>query len=110
MKCNCKTLSGIPSSAARLWSVPFDALQSARKNRLLAALPLAEWQRFHVPSSSVTGDYGEGSRAERVRWFRARLARWAKDKHGTWAAAAEALGCDEKTLRQDAALVDGVAG
>jgi CRP-like cAMP-binding protein len=46
MKCNCKTLSGIPSSAARLWSVPFDALQSARKNRLLAALPLAEWQRW----------------------------------------------------------------
>nr|HPM25447.1 hypothetical protein [Phycisphaerae bacterium] len=46
MKCNCKTLSGFPSSAARLWSVPFDALQSARKNRLLAALPLAEWQRW----------------------------------------------------------------
>lgn len=37
-----------------------------------------------------------------------RLAQWAKEQHGTWAAAAEALGCDEKTLRQDAALVDDV--
>ncbi|MCA9560233.1 MAG: sigma-54-dependent Fis family transcriptional regulator [Myxococcales bacterium] len=70
---------------------------------------LAEWQRFTSSSAPVTGDYGEGSRTDRIRWFRARLAQWAKDQHGTWSAAAEALGCDEKTLRQDAALVDDVS-
>lgn len=32
--------------AARLWSVPPPLSQGARKNRLLAALPEAEWQRW----------------------------------------------------------------
>jgi CRP-like cAMP-binding protein len=32
--------------AARLWSVPPPSSQAARKNRLLAALPEAEWQRW----------------------------------------------------------------
>lgn len=69
---------------------------------------LIEWQRFTSTLAPVTVDYGEGSRADRVRWFRARLARWAKEQHGTWAAAAKGLGCDEKTLRQDAAIFNDV--
>lgn len=62
---------------------------------------LVEWQRF-IPAQAIKGgDFGEGTRTDRIRWFRARLARWAKEQHGTWAVAADALGCDEKTLRQD---------
>lgn len=68
---------------------------------------LAEWQRFTSTQERASSGFGEGSRTDRIRWFRVRLAQWAKQQHGTWAAAAEALGCDEKTLRQDAAVVDG---
>lgn len=64
---------------------------------------LREWERWTAEASPVTGEFGGGPRSERVRWFRGRLAEWAKDKYGTWAAAAEALACDEKTLRDDAA-------
>ncbi|MBM4345523.1 MAG: sigma 54-interacting transcriptional regulator [Deltaproteobacteria bacterium] len=65
-----------------------------------------EWHRFTSSSATKNDDHGTGSRVERVRWFRSRLARWAKAQHGTWAAAAEALECDEKTLRQDAGHAD----
>ncbi|MCZ0942897.1 MAG: sigma 54-interacting transcriptional regulator [Gammaproteobacteria bacterium] len=50
------------------------------------------------------GLYGSGSRQEFIRRFRHRLALWSKERHGTWRDAAAALQCDEKTLRQDAAL------
>lgn len=66
---------------------------------------LAEWQR-HSVTSTTDAAFGDGSRSERLKWFRARLAGWAKKQYGTWAAAAKALGCDEKTLRQDAGLFD----
>lgn len=61
-----------------------------------------EWEQWpkSVPSGST--NFGEGSRTERIHWFRASLAQWAKQRYGTWAAAAAALMCDEKTLRQDA--------
>ncbi|MEO0605910.1 MAG: sigma 54-interacting transcriptional regulator [Myxococcota bacterium] len=65
---------------------------------------LSEWHRFTPDPTLVGGGYGKGTRTDRIRWFRAGLAQWAKEQHGTWAAAAEALGCDEKTLRQDAVL------
>lgn len=45
--------------------------------------------------------WGEGTRRERIRHFQRGLAQWAKDQHGTWARAAKALGCDERTLRED---------
>jgi len=45
---------------------------------------------------------GEGTRRERIRHFQRGLAQWAKERHGTWARAAKALGCDERTLREDA--------
>lgn len=65
---------------------------------------LGEWQRFtSTPKPESTG-FGTGSRTERIRSFRTRLAMWAKEQHGTWGAAAKALRCDEKTLREDAAL------
>lgn len=83
------------------WWAPADPTASIRA-------ALAEWHRFPTTSAPVLGDYGEGSRADRIRWFRGRLAHWAKQQHRTWAAAAEALGCDEKTLRQDTALVEDV--
>ncbi|MCC6648702.1 MAG: sigma 54-interacting transcriptional regulator [Polyangiaceae bacterium] len=65
------------------------------------ASALEEWQAAR--SSVAPGDdLGTGTRRDRVRGFQARLARWAKDRFGTWGAAAKALDCDEKTLRQDA--------
>lgn len=70
---------------------------------------LREWERMSEPTPA-TKSLGEGSRADRVRWFRHQLAQWAKQQHGTWAAAAAALGCDEKTLRQDVADADDASG
>jgi transcriptional regulator with AAA-type ATPase domain len=70
-------------------------------------IALREWADWTTATPPEDGAFGQGSRSERIRWFRARLAQWAKEKHGTWATAASALGCDEKTLRQDATLVDG---
>jgi DNA-binding NtrC family response regulator len=64
---------------------------------------LSEWQRFTSTEDPEGGGVGAGSRADRIQWFRARLAQWAKGKYGTWAAAAKSLNCDEKTLRMDAA-------
>lgn len=64
---------------------------------------LSEWAEWTVATPADDANvFGAGTRRERVRWFQARLAKWAKERHGTWASAADALGCDEKTLRQDA--------
>lgn len=68
---------------------------------------LHEWERWSAAPIASNGHFGEGTRTERIRWFRQQLAQWAKEQHGTWAAAAAALGCDEKTLRQDAPEGDG---
>lgn len=68
---------------------------------------LVEWQRFNSAQKHERNALGDGSRTDRIHWFRARLAQWAKEQYGTWAAAADALGCDEKTLRQDAGLSRG---
>jgi len=68
------------------------------------ALPRAieEWLREDDTSVS-TDEFGVGTRRDRVRAFAARLARWARTRWGTWESAAAALGCDERTLRDDAA-------
>ena len=63
---------------------------------------LGEWVEWTVTVPPDEGNFGAGTRRARVRWFQARLARWAKERYGTWTVAAEALGCDEKTLRLDA--------
>lgn len=63
---------------------------------------LREWERWSTAPVDSNSHFGKGTRTERIRWFRQELAQWAKEQHGTWAAAATALGCDEKTLRQDA--------
>ena len=68
------------------------------------AQALGEWVKWTVTVPPDEGNFGAGTRRTRVRWFQARLARWAKERYGTWTVAAEALGCDEKTLRQDASL------
>jgi DNA-binding NtrC family response regulator len=46
----------------------------------------------------------KGSRDEQIKHFKYDLAVSAKKQYGTWDAAAEALGCTEKTLRNDAGL------
>ena len=67
---------------------------------------LGEWEPWSVPPIESKGNLGEGTRTERIRWFRQQLAKWSKEHHGTWAAAAAVLGCDEKTLRQDSSVLD----
>lgn len=79
---------------------------SAPDQRVDVASALGEWSRFTTTEASEVSDLGEGTRAERVRWFRDRLAKWAKARYGTWTAAAKALECDEKTLRLDLAAED----
>ena len=63
-----------------------------------------EWQDrpWGTGATGVPPELGTGSRKERVRGFQRRLAVWARETWGTWSAAAVALDCDEKTLRQDA--------
>ncbi|KAA0213605.1 MAG: AAA family ATPase [Cyanobacteria bacterium CYA] len=62
------------------------------------------WRRSGsaISSTKERSPWGEGTRRERIRHFQRGLAQWAKERHGTWARAAEALGCDERTLREDA--------
>lgn len=62
---------------------------------------LQEWRAFDAPVAAGEDQFGTGTRQQRIRHFCHRLARWAKDQHGTWNAAANALACDEKTLRND---------
>ena len=62
---------------------------------------LKAWLEFIPVTSAVGEDYGNGSRNQRIDWFKSRMAMWAKSQFGTWKAAANALGCDEKTLRED---------
>jgi DNA-binding NtrC family response regulator len=54
------------------------------------------------PDETPTKPWGKGTRRERIREYQRGLARWAKEQYGTWGQAAESLGCDERTLRDDA--------
>ena len=67
---------------------------------------IEEWTTWTSKATAADAQFGSGSRNDRIRWFRVRLALWAKSVHETWPAAASALDCDEKTLRQDAARLD----
>ncbi|MCE8468366.1 sigma 54-interacting transcriptional regulator, partial [Rhodovulum sulfidophilum] len=59
---------------------------------------LEEWR---VVGANPPEAFGIGSRNERIKWFRKRLAHWAKERWGTWEAAAVELKCNESTLRTD---------
>lgn len=60
---------------------------------------LEEWR---ATGATPPGDFGTGTRKQRIHWFQTRLALWAKERYGTWQAAASELACDESTLRVDA--------
>jgi DNA-binding NtrC family response regulator len=63
-----------------------------------------EWRASRsAPASIGTSRYYHGTREERTRAFQKELAAWAKQRFGTWTKAANALHCNEKTLRDDAA-------
>jgi len=64
---------------------------------------LGEWKRWSVTAEAERSVFGAGSRDHRLRAYRRELARWARETYGSWAAAAKALDCNEKTLRIDAA-------
>ena len=60
---------------------------------------LEEWRAV---GATLQGDFGTGTRKQRLYWFQTRLALWAKQRYGTWEAAASELACHESTLRVDA--------
>lgn len=68
------------------------------------AQAISAWRDAGCPITNTNGasPWGTGTRRERIRNFQRGLAMWAKERHGTWARAAKALGCDERTLREDA--------
>lgn len=88
----------------------------------LACLTMAYWQendieaslnqalevmdRGHNPIFASTGQMivTGVTRLEMLNQFKKEIAINAKNRYGTWRKAAEALDCDEKTLRQDAVL------
>ncbi|TDT44554.1 sigma-54 interacting transcriptional regulator [Halospina denitrificans] len=63
---------------------------------------IKEWARKDdiLPSQPIF--LGDGTRSERLRWFRKELAMWAIEHYGNWSAASDALDCDRKTLQNDA--------
>jgi DNA-binding NtrC family response regulator len=65
---------------------------------------ISAWRDVEYPITSTkrASPWGAGTRRERIRSYQRGLALWAKERHGTWARAAKALGCDERTLREDA--------
>lgn len=64
---------------------------------------LAEWSTCgRARASEGALAFGAGSRRDRVAAFCAALAREARERWGSWKRAGEELGCDEKTLRDDA--------
>ena len=66
---------------------------------------LAAWRVADAGDDGARGaehdDHG-GTRAQQTRAFQRRLARQARERFGTWPAAAAHLGCHERTLRADA--------
>jgi DNA-binding NtrC family response regulator len=68
------------------------------------ARAVAAWQAGGRPAAGTeeATPWGEGTRRERIRHFQRGLAQWAKEQHRTWSRAAKSLGCDERTLREDA--------
>lgn len=63
---------------------------------------LAEWHDSPLTSLHNILLSTKDSRDQQIKHFKADLAKKAKQQHGTWKKAAMALGCDEKTLRDDA--------
>lgn len=96
---NLRDLQRLAVLCMAWWSAPDHSVDIARA--------VEEWLRFTSTNEPGISELGEGTRAARIRWFRDRLAKWAKARYGTWAAAAKALECDEKTLRLDQAAAGG---
>ncbi len=117
--------TGVPSEAPRHRSLT-EALAghslpgNLRDLQRLAVLVTAWWRgrseaeavkravdAWHAVSRSADNAddsqvWGFGTRRERIREYQRRLAQGAKEQYGTWHRAAKALGCDERTLRDDA--------
>ena len=61
---------------------------------------LQEWQKKQIIISSTDEEeFGQGTYNDRVKWFKKRLANWAKEQQGSWIKAAKFLKASEKTLR-----------
>jgi DNA-binding NtrC family response regulator len=63
---------------------------------------LSEWRHSLAAHAPAEKHLGSGNRNERIQQFKTELAHWAKERFGTWKKAANALKCDDKTLREDA--------
>ena len=93
----------------------------------IVCLVMAYWQENDIPNSisialrefrqlntlsthsvdmNMVSSVANFTRGELLERFKKQLALEAKSQFGTWRKAAESMSCDEKTLRQDAALPD----
>lgn len=63
---------------------------------------LSEWKNYQqTVVISPEHEFGNGTREQRINWFKERLARWAHEQQGTWEKASKFLECTEKTLHND---------
>ncbi|MCX7096312.1 MAG: sigma 54-interacting transcriptional regulator [Methylococcales bacterium] len=74
--------------------------QSLTKDAAIDAA-LSEWKTQQVVLTKPDHEFGEGTRAERINWFKNRLAQWAYEQQGTWGKAGKFLQCTEMTLHND---------
>jgi transcriptional regulator of aromatic amino acid metabolism len=62
-----------------------------------------DWRSGEHACAVIGNSLGTGTRRDRINRFCGRLAQWAHGHFGNWQVAAKPLGCDEKTIRTDAA-------
>lgn len=100
---NSNSLSGNLRSLQKLALLMMAWFDLGEINATQKAISL--WEKGQIDSDLPAKQYfGEGTRDERILWFKQKLATWAKETFGTWKNAATELSCDPKTLRDDVKL------
>lgn len=80
------------------WNVP-------RHGSKAMVTAIKEWRASRSdPENAGPLRFYVGAREQRTRAFQKELAIWAKGRFATWKQAAKKLQCNEKTLREDAAV------
>lgn len=69
------------------------------------ATAIREWRASRCDAETAGHSrFYRGTREQRTRELQKDLAIWAKERFATWKKAADEVHCNEKTLRDDAAL------
>ncbi|MDM8548340.1 sigma 54-interacting transcriptional regulator [Candidatus Venteria ishoeyi] len=92
----------LPGNLRDLQHLAWLCMAWQQEKPLLEALKqaLEEWHQRKISTSVKHAEFGEGTYAERVEWFKKRMVLWAKNINGgQWKDTAKYLQCTEKTLR-----------